>query len=127
MKRSIILIALLSLSFNSSCADEKSHRFPMDLHDLKLTSQQHKEVEKALKEYRHAYRIQHIQNEKTRQELNRLFVQPVFDEELFRTKNMERKRGSNEIQIRFYSRLHNILTPEQKRRFIRHIEEWNVE
>lgn len=127
MKTLMGVILFLTLSFTLSFADGHSHRFPMDLHDLGLTPQQHKEVEEALKEYQHAYRIHHTQNEKGRQELNRLFIQPVFDEELFRTRNMERERGSVEIQTRFFSRLHRILTPEQKRRFIRHIQEWEVE
>lgn len=127
MKKRMIVIAILILSFTHSFADGHSHRFPMDLQDLGLTPQQHKEVEGALREYQHAYRTHRIQNEKDRQELNRLFLQPVFDEESFRTKNIERERGSVEIQTRFFSRLHRILTPEQKRRFIRHIEEWEVE
>lgn len=126
MKRFIFLITALSLIVNFSYADE-NRRFPMDLHDLSLTSQQHKAVETAMKEYQHTYRNYHVQSEKTRQELNVLFVQPVFDEELFRSKNLEMERASIEIRARLFSRLHTILTAEQKRRFIRHIQEWDVE
>lgn len=127
MKRLRFLITAMLLIVNLSYADDEAHRFPMDLHDLSLTSQQHKAVESAMREYQHAYRTYHDQSEKTRQELNLLFVQPTFDEKSFYTKNMEMERTSIEIRTRLFSRLHTILTPDQKRRFIRHIQEWDVE
>jgi len=113
----------MSVSF--SYADD--HRFPMDLDDLNLSPSQHKAVESAMREYRHAYRAYHLRSEKSRQELNVLFVQPVFDEEAFRAKNLETESASIEIRTRLFSRLHTILTPDQKRQFIRHIEEWDSE
>jgi Spy/CpxP family protein refolding chaperone len=99
----------------------------MDLHDLKLTAQQHKAVEAAMKEYQHAYRSYHRQSEKTQKELNELFLHPTFDETLFTAKNLELERTSVEIRTQLFSRLHALLTPEQKRRFVRHIEEWDIE
>lgn len=117
----------MALIVNLSYAEEEAHRFPMDLHDLSLTSQQHKAVESAMREYQHAYRNYREESEKRRQELNLLFVQPVFDEESFRAKNLEMGRASIEIRTRLFSRLHTILTAEQKRRFIRHIQEWDIE
>lgn len=127
MKKPIQLIATVSLLCTLSFADGENHRFPMDLPDLGLTSQQHKAVETAMKEYRQAYRIHHRSREKTQQELNALFLQPTFNETVFRTKMMDIQNGSIEIRTRLFARLHGILTPEQKRRFLRHVEEWEVE
>jgi len=115
------------LASTASYADDDSHSFPMDFHDLGLTSQQHHSVEEAMKEYQRAYRRHHHQSEKTQDELNVLFLNPTFDEESFRAKNVEMARASIEIRTQLFARLHAILTPEQKRRFIRHIEEWEIE
>lgn len=119
------LMMLLVLAAALAFGDD--HRFPMDLHDLELTSKQHKAVEAAMKEYQSSYRRYHRQSEKTQEELGDLFLNPVFDEKTFRTKHMEMVRGSVEIRTRLFARLHAILTPEQKRRYIRHMEEWEIE
>ncbi len=127
MKWLILLSVAMFLASAASYADDESHSFPMDFHDLGLTSQQHHSVEEAMREYQRAYRNYHAKSEKTRQELNVLFLKSTFDDESFRVKNLEMERASIEIRVRLFSRLHTILTPEQKRRFIRHMEEWDVE
>lgn len=123
----LIIVMVIVLACNPSSAEEDSHHFPMDLHDLGLTSQQHKAVEGAMREYQQAYRNYHAKSEKTRKELNVLFLKSTFDDESFRVKNLEMERASIEIRVRLFSHLHTILTPEQKRRFIRHMQEWDVE
>lgn len=120
MKWIIVLVMIIS----SGYADD-DHRFPMDLHDLGLSKQQHRIMEEAMKEYQYSYRRYHHQSEKTQEELNTLFLNPSFDSEAFRAKNLELQRSSIEIRTRLFERLHTILTPEQKRRFISHIEEWD--
>lgn len=120
----VLLISLLSVT--TAFADD-DHRFPMDLHDLGLTKQQHHSVEAAMKEYQYAYRRFHHQREKTQEELKALFLNPSFDSETFRAKSLEMERDSIEIRIRLFERIHTILSPEQKRRFIRHLEEWDIE
>lgn len=123
----IIMVTLCLTTANPVYADDDVRSFPMDLHDLGLTQQQHSSVEAAMKEYQHAYRRYHRQSEKTQDDLNNLFLNPTFDTETFRSKNLEMERASIEIRTRLFERLHTILTPEQKRRFIRHIKEWEVE
>lgn len=125
MKFLLAVIALLA--FGTAHADDDRSRFPMDLGDLGLSPKQHKSVEAAMREYQHAYRRHHRQSEKTHEELTLLFLAPSFDEEAFRSKNMEIARASAEIRTKLFGRLHAILTPEQKRRFSRHLEEWESE
>lgn len=126
MKRIGFLLTLIFLiGMNPSYADD--HRLPMDLHDLGLSKQQHRSVEEAMKEYQLSYRRYHHQSEKSQEELNTLFLDSTFDAELFRTKNLEMEKASIDIRTRLFERLHAILTPEQKRRFIRHMEEWDIE
>lgn len=126
MKRIVFLLTLMFLiGMNPSYADD--HRLPMDLHDLGLNKQQHRFVEEAMKEYQYSYRRYHHQSEKTQEELNALFLDPTFDAQTFRAKSLEREKASVEIRTRLFERLHTILTPEQKRRFIAHIKEWDIE
>ncbi len=122
------VLAVFALMVSTvSFADDDNLRFPMDLHDLRLNSKQHHEVEAAMKEYQKEYRRFHRQNEKTEQDIRTLFLNPVFDERTFQAKHMEMARVSADIRTRLFARLHSILTPEQKRRFIRHMEEWEIE
>ncbi len=122
MKWIIVLAMFLSLS---AYGDDDNHRFPMDLHDLGLTKQQHRVVEEAMKEYQHSNRRYHHQREKDQDTLNALFLSPSFDSESFRAKSLEREKASIEIRVRLLERLHSVLTPEQKRRYIHHLEEWD--
>jgi Spy/CpxP family protein refolding chaperone len=127
MKLINIIITLIYLAcINPVYADDK-HHFPMDLNDLGLSKQQHHSVEEAMKEYQLSYRRYHHQSEKTQEELNLLFVGSSFDSEMFRAKSLEMEKASIEIRARLFERLHTILTPEQKRRFIRHMVEWDIE
>lgn len=127
MKWITIVLMIFSLSgINTVFADE-DHRFPMDLHDLGLTKQQHRSLEEAMKEYQYSYRNHHHQSEKTQDEIKALFLSPTFDTETFQAKSLEIQRGSIEIRSRLFERIHAILTPEQKRRFARHLEEWDIE
>lgn len=127
MKRLMALIAVFTLLGAVLSADEDSHRFPMDLHDLGLTSAQHKAAESAMREYQQAYRIHHHQREAVQKELNALFLNPHFDSKRFQKKSLETERTSVEIQARLFERLHGVLTPEQRGRFIRHMREWDIE
>jgi Spy/CpxP family protein refolding chaperone len=123
MKWIIVLVMLISLS----AYGDDDHHFPMDLHDLGLTKQQHRIVEEAMKEYQYSNRRYHQQKEKSQEELNALFLNPSFDVEAFRTKNLEMEKASIDIRARLFERLHAIFTPEQKRRFTNHLEEWDSE
>lgn len=126
MKRIVFLITLIFLiGMNPAYADD--HQLPMDLRDLGLSKQQHRVVEEAMKEYQYSNRRLHHQRETSQEELNVLFLASSFDAEKFRAKNLEMEKASIEIRTRLFERLHSVLTFEQKRRFIRHLEEWDSE
>ena len=128
MKSLIIILSLLCFVWaDSSKIDDEHHRFPMDLDDLHLSAQQHQVVKEIMREYQSSSRLYHKQNTKAQQELNALFLNPIFDEKVFRLKSIEMQTSSIEIQTRLLKKLHTILTPQQKQQFIRHIQEWEIE
>lgn len=118
---------ILSLSGVNTVFADDDNRFPMDLRDLGLTKQQHRMVEEAMKEYQYSYRIYHHQSKKSQEQLNVLFLNPTFDADEFQAKSLEIQRGSIEIRTRLFERIHTILNPEQKRRFVHHLQEWDIE
>ena len=122
----IFITTLLFLGVNPLYADDDS-RFPMDLSDLGLTQKQHRLVENAMKEYQLSYRHYHHQSQKTQKELKTLFMAQTFDEKTFQFKNLEMEKNSIEIRAQLFKRLHTILNYEQKRRFVNHLEEWDIE
>lgn len=127
MRRITIVMTMMFLIGSVSLYADSDHRFPMDLNDLGLSKQQHKAVEEAIKEYQSSYRRYHHQGEKVQEELNTLFLNPSFDSEAYRAKILEQEKNSVDIRIRLLNRLHSVLTFEQKRRFVRHFEEWDIE
>lgn len=128
MKSLIIVLLLLCFVWADSFKiDDEHHRFPMDLDDLHLTAQQHKAVKEVMREYQSSSRLYHKQNAKIQQELNALFLNPIFDEKAYRIKSIEMQTSSIEIQTQLLKKLHTILTPQQKQQFIRHIQEWEIE
>ena len=128
MKSFIVLLLLVCFGWaDSTKMDDDHHRFPMDLDDLQLTPQQHQAVKETMREYQNSSRLYHKQNAKTQLELNTLFLNPTFDERSFRSKRLEMQATSVEIQTQLLTKLHTILTPQQKQKFIRHIQEWEVE
>ncbi len=113
--------------FFSASADEEHHRFAMDLHDLHLNPQQHQALKEAMREYRDAAQTLHHEQKRTQAGLDTLFLAPKFDKTAFEAAYLERVRASVRIRSRLFEQLHAILTPEQKHRFVKHIEEWELE
>ena len=120
------ITTLFLLGLNPLYGDD-DNRFPMDLSDLGLTQKQHRVVESAMREYQLSYRRYHHQNEKVQKELNALFMAQTFDEKSFQSKNLEIQKSSIEIRTQLLKRVHTILNQEQKRRFVHHLEEWEIE
>lgn len=128
MKSLLVFMSLLCFIWADSYKnDDDHHRFPMDLDDLHLTPQQHQAVKEVMREYQSSSRLYHKQNAKMQVELNTLFLNPVFDEKAYCAKSIAMQTSSIEIQTRLLKKLHLILTPQQKRQFVRHIQEWEVE
>jgi Spy/CpxP family protein refolding chaperone len=129
MKRMLLIIMVLLLNLTTSVyADhDDHHRFAMDLYDLKLSSSQHHALKEAMKDYKKGFKRYRHQDKKMQQELDALFLSPTFDSAAFEKKYLEKERASIALRTQLFNRLHDILTLEQKRRFIEHIEEWDFE
>ena len=126
------LLSILLLLSTLLIADYDEHEYrdrhlPMDLSYLKLDREQHKSVKKIVRKYREALKDFHHQERRTRTAVAKLFAADTFDTEKFIELNTALQQEAVRIQARFFSRMHKVLTPRQKKRFIYYMEEWEIE
>ncbi len=121
-----LLLATL-LYADSDKHDRKEHHLPLDMSYLHLTSEQHAQAKTIVKTFKHEYKkFHHLKNE-TREAISKLFLEEKFDtEEFIRLTSALNQQGA-EIQAEFFSQMHTILTPAQKKDFAEYMEEWEVD
>jgi len=105
---------------------EKDH-FPLDVSYLKLSDHQYKKLVKIIKKSKHKRKEFHEEEEDTRKEISKLFLSDTFDRDEFVRLANRLKSLSVEIQADFFLKMHKLLNQNQKRDFVRYMEEWEVE
>lgn len=126
----LLIILLLSLSPLLADKDDheyEKHHLPLDVSYLKLSDHQHKKLVKILKEFKHERKEFHEEQEDTTDEIKELFLEDTFDRDEFVKLTNKLKNLSVEIQADFFEKMHKLLTPEQKKRFVKYMKEWEVE
>jgi len=124
------IVPLLLLLFSLLYAEHDEHRehhFPMDIGYLDLTEAQHVRVERIVHEYREARHRYSRHKKELREAFETLFAAGTFDRERFRTMKSQLHEEASAAQAAFFADIHQVLTPEQRRRFVRYMEEWEVE
>jgi Spy/CpxP family protein refolding chaperone len=121
------IIAFAALLFTLLLADHDEHRehhLPMDISYLDLTKQQHERVEKIVRDYRKAHHRLNRDKAKTREAVSHLFEAERFDRRRFLELMAAQRAESEKVQADFFEALHGVLTPQQRRRFVPYLEEW---
>jgi len=125
--RILALVALLFTLLLADHDDHREHHLPMDISFLDLTRQQHEAVEKIVRDYRKAHQRLNREEVQTREAVSRLFEAEHFDREKFLELTKALRAESEKVQADFFEALHDVLTPEQRRRFVPYLEEWERE
>lgn len=125
--RILALVALLFTLLLADHDDHREHHLPMDISFLDLTKQQHEAVEKIVRDYRKAHQRLNREEVQTREAVSRLFEAEHFDREKFLELTKALRAESEKVQADFFEALHDVLTPEQRRRFVPYLEEWERE
>ncbi len=127
----LILIFLLIINLAFSDDDYKDYKesfhVPRDLSYLHLTKEQKDKFKKILREYRVVLKSLHEKEESIEKELKRLFLQDSFDKRAFMKKNINVKNKIAKTEAEFFAKVHIILTKKQRKKFIKYIEEWEIE
>ena len=121
----ILLVFLLLFSF--VYADNDKHHYRKDLSYLELTHTQKKQMKSILKEYRHKVKDYREYKEDLIEEKEELFLEQILDEDNIRNINQKISEYATKIEIDLLKQIHAILSQEQKEKFEKYIEEWEIE
>lgn len=124
---SIFLLLGILLFADSDKHEYREHHLPLDMSHLDLTSRQHKQVRTIVKTFKHEHKQFHRHKKVAREAISHLFLAKTFDTEEFIRLTTVLNQRAIKIQAKFFSRIHQVLTPSQKKRFVDYMEEWEVE
>ncbi len=105
---------------------EHSH-IPKDLSFLHLKPTQQEKIKKLLKTYRKKLKIIHHKEEIWEENLKKAFSKKNFEYKKLYKENLEIKKEIAKIEMEFFAKIHKILNPKQRKKFIKYIEEWEIE
>ncbi len=128
MRYAALFLLLATLLFADSDKHEyKERHLPLDMRYLELSHKQHDQAKTIVRTFKHQYKEFHHLKKETREAISKLFLDDKFDTaEFIRLTSALNEQGAK-IQAEFFSQMHTILTPVQKKRFAEYMEEWEVE
>jgi len=122
----LLLIFLLSLCLYAGHDDKKEYHINKDLTHLDLSKEQNEAMKKVLKKYQHEIEEFRELKEKINVKKQELFLEEPLDVEALSKLNRELYEKANKEENKLLSRVHALLTQEQRVQFIRYFEEWEI-
>ncbi len=121
-------IVVIALIITIGLSDEKEgFHIPRDLSYLHLSPLQKEHIRELLQSYRAILHQLHEKEEETEEELAKMFLQKRFNKRAFLEKNLALKKAIAQSEANFFAQIHAILTPKQRKLFIKYLEEWEIE
>ena len=124
MKAFLILVLALSLYASDG---KKEHHLSKDLSYLELSVEQKEATKILIKQFRIDIKAFREYKEKMEDEKESLVMREVLNEDDLQKINQAISQKASTIESRFLVQMHNLLTPEQRKKFARNLEEWEVE
>ncbi|MGB5964587.1 MAG: Spy/CpxP family protein refolding chaperone [Sulfurimonadaceae bacterium] len=121
----LLLATLLLADYDKH--EYKERHLPLDMSYLDLTPKQHEQARTIVQRFKHEYKQFHRLEITTREAISQLFLAKTFDTVEFIRLTSALNQRAVEIQAEFFSQMHTMLTPRQKKRFVDYMEEWEVE
>lgn len=103
------------------------HHIPKDLSFLDLNRDQYHEVKAILYDYKHALKRFRHEKKEHEHDAGELFVKARFDAAKYEAMRGELETRAIRIQADFLQKLHKVLTPHQRKRFLHYFDEWDVD
>jgi Spy/CpxP family protein refolding chaperone len=123
----LIALLLLGIARADDYEEEETLHLPRDLSRLELTPRQREAIGTILARNMEQLHRLHEERERLQKHLRALFLRDSFDRRAFEEALLESKRKAVAIEGELFARIHALLTPEQRRRFVRHMKEWEIE
>lgn len=128
MKYILCLVLLLGFLYADDHEHEKHHHYyNKDLTFLNLSSTQQKDIKKLLKEYRKNLKNYREYKEDILEQKEDIFKDDTFDQNKFIQLNLKLSQQSSKIQTQFLEQIHQILSKDQRKLFIKYLDEWEIE
>ena len=105
----------------------EKHHIPKDLSFLELNAKQYDEVKEILYQYKHRLKAFRHEKKEHEHDAGELFVKERFDAAKYAAMRGDLEAQAIRIQADFLQKLHAILTPEQRKRFLDYFDEWDVD
>ena len=125
MKR-IVAFLLVMVTLGVADGHEK-HHLSKDLSSLELSLEQQNDVKEIVKAYRHELKAFRDEKESVEKRKERLFREKQLDERALVALQTSLAKKASQIETRFLLQIHAILTPSQREKFARNLDEWEVE
>ncbi|MRI58595.1 MAG: hypothetical protein C6H99_03700 [Epsilonproteobacteria bacterium] len=122
----LVAALLLSFAFGDEDDYEEEH-MPKDLSFLHLSPSQQLQFKELLSHYFDRLHTIHEKEEKLEKWLEKNFVKENFDKAEYLKRSVELKKEKVRIEADFLADLHKLLSPKQREKFARYIEEWEDE
>ncbi|MDD3463534.1 MAG: hypothetical protein PHW07_07865 [Sulfurospirillaceae bacterium] len=123
----IFLILLLSVFLYAGHSEKKEHHLNKDLSHLDLTSSQKESVKKLLKDFREQLKDFREEKEAIEYRKKELFKSDNLSASSLEVLNKSIFQKANAIESEMLIKMHSLLTKEQRVRFARYLDEWEVE
>lgn len=126
MMRYMIILLLISGLFADGYEDKNERHMNKELSHLGFLKDQSSDVKQILKEFRK--QLEEFEEFKENIEIKRkaLFVKDVLESEELDKLNTILDEKAHKIEKEFLQKMHSILTPAQREKFIRHLDDWEV-
>ena len=126
----VLLVTLAVADYDKEEHERNEYRqkhIPLDMRYLHLNKKQLSQAKKIIKQFRRDYKIYYHAKEASEKKVEKLFLKKTFDTKAFYQIVDKPNRYLLQMQSRFFSKMHQILTPKQRKRFTYYMEEWEVE
>ena len=125
--RYMIILLLMTGLFADNYEHHNERHINKELSHLELSKKQNKQIKHILKEFRK--QLEEFEEFKKDIEVKRkeLFLKDVFETEGLDKLDHILDEKAHEIEKNFLTKMHSVLTPSQRKKFIRYFDDWEVE
>lgn len=122
-----IILLWIALATLSVADDHDKHHLSKDLSYLQLSLEQQNDVKQIIKAYRHELKAFRDDKESVEKQKEKLFSENQLDENALVLLREPLAKKASQIETRFLIQMHRVLTPSQRDKFARNLDEWEVE
>jgi len=123
-------LLIMILLFSHALSDDdykKEHSYSKDLSYLRLNSNQKYETKILLKKYRKDIKKYRKLKKKIEKEKERVFLSNKFYNNEIEDLNTDLSIKASRVENSFLENMYKILTPRQRMKFVKYINEWEIE